>query len=400
MDTLTLVGDLEGPVPGPADAYSVTINGSTSSISVQTGDTSIDTVRSRLITAINNDVNVNQAVVATASATTGAITLTSLTPGTGFTTVGNAGDPGTDQVDTITLGGAVGDIGDIYSVTIDGKVFSVTTVGTEADLNAIANQIIGKINADPATLLKVTPGTAAGGIFTLTAATTGTPFAATANITNAALGATVNTIGLVNTAVNDTVDTATVAATTANVSNEEISAPTTITFSGNGTLQTPTTLSLPLTFEGGATSTVALDISGLTQFEGDLTPVSFEFGGFAKSEVTSIAFNSEGVITGKFADGTTRPLFKVPLATFTNADGLARNNGNTFSVTADSGAARLVNAGGDGVALILPNAHELSNVDLADEFTKIIVTQKAYNSAATVFRTADEILQTARDLKR
>lgn len=395
VDTITLVGDVEA-----GDTYNFTVNGTNISFTATGLESDINAVRSAIVTLINRDNNFNKTVVAADTGNAGEFTLSAVNAGTGFVAATSAGDTGTAQVDTLTLGGAVGDVGDIYSVTIDGKIFSVTSDGTEANLDVIGNQLVGLINADAAILTKVTPSTSAAGVFTLTAATVETLFVATSSITNAILGATANTITRVATTASSPIDTATLVNTTVNGATSFTSEPTTVTFSGSGTLQTPTTLDLPLIFDGGSTADVALDISGITQFQGALTPVSFEFGGFAKSELTTFFIDSEGVIAGKFGDGTTRPLFKIPLASFTNADGLARSSGNTFTSTAESGNARVVDAGGGGVATLLANSRELSNVNLADEFTKIIVTQKAYNSAATVFRTADEIVQTARDLKR
>jgi flagellar hook-basal body protein len=394
VDTITLVGDAE-----VGDKYNFTVNGQNITFTATGLEGDINAIRSAIVTLINGDNNFNKTVVATGTANSGEFTLSAVTAGTGFVATTSASDTGTAQVDTLTLTGAVGDIGDKYSTTIAGKIITVITDGTEASLDAIRDKIVTAVNADPITGALVTAASGGAGQLTLTAKTAGTPFVATATLTDVALGA-VNTFTRALTTASSPIDTATLANTTANGAASFTSDPTTIVFNGNGTLQTPATLNLPLTFDGGSTATVALDISGITQFEGALTPVSFEFGGFAKSELASFFFEPDGVISGKFEDGTTRPLFKVPLATFTNADGLARNNGNTFTSTAESGAARVVDAGGDGVALLLANSHELSNVDLADEFTKIIVTQKAYNSAATVFRTADEILQTARDLKR
>ncbi|MBT4703203.1 MAG: flagellar hook-basal body complex protein [Rhodospirillaceae bacterium] len=394
VDTITLVGDAEA-----GDKYNFTVNGQNITFTATGLEGDINAIRSAIVTQINGDNNFNKTVVATGTANAGEFTLSAVTAGTAFVATTSASDTGTAQVDTLTLTGAVGDVGDIYTTTIDGKIVTVPTDGTEVSLDAIRDKIVAAINSDPITGPLVTAAAGGAGQLTLTAKTTGTPFVAAATLTDVALGA-VNTFTRAATTANSPVDTSTLVNTTANGAASFTSAPTTIVFNGDGTLQTPTTLTLPLTFDGGATANVALDISGITQFEGALTPVSLEFGGFAKSELASFFFEPDGVISGKFEDGTTRPLFKVPLATFTNADGLARNNGNTFTSTAESGTARVVNAGGDGVALLLANSHELSNVDLADEFTKIIVTQKAYNSAATVFRTADEILQTARDLKR
>jgi flagellar hook protein FlgE len=394
VDTITLVGDAEA-----GDTYNFTVNGQNKTFTATGLEGDITAIRDAIITQINEDKNFNKTIVAAGSATVGEITFTAKTAGTGFFATSSAGDTGTAQVDTLSITGAVGDVGDIYSVTIDGKIFSVTTDGTEVDLNAIRTKLTDAIALDPIITAAITVDTPVGGQFTLTANTVGTPFVATATLTDVALGG-VNTFSRAPTTASSPTDTSTLVNTTANESASFTSGPTTIVFSGDGTLQTPTTLNLPLVFAGGSTATVALDISGITQFAGALIPVSFEFGGFAKSELSSFFFDSEGVISGKFQDGTTRPLFKIPLASFTNADGLARSNGNTFTSTAESGTARIVNAGSDGIALLLANSYELSNVDLAGEFTKIIVTQKAYNSAATVFKTADEIIQTARDLKR
>jgi flagellar hook protein FlgE len=362
VDTITLTGDIEN-----TDTYSFNINGNVITYNVTGSEGGIDGVRNAIVDLIN--------------------------------TRASSGDPGTDQVDTLTLTGAFGDVGDVYTTTISGTAITVTTDGTEASLDAIRDKIVAAINADATASALVTAAPGIAGALTLTAATTGTPFTATAALTDVALG-TVNTFILANTTTNSPADTATLVNTTANAPSSFTSAPTTLLFNGNGRIQTPTTLNITPTFNGGSTASVALDISGLTQFEGELTPVSYEAGGFAKAEITNFFFNAEGEISGKFSDGTTRAIYKVPLASFVNPNGLAQNTGNTFSVTGDSGTARIVSAGGDGVALLTPNAHELSNVDLASEFTKIIVAQKAYNSASKVFQTADELIQTARDLKR
>jgi flagellar hook protein FlgE len=393
VDTITLTGDIEN-----TDTYSFNINGNVITYNVTGSEGGIDGVRNAIVDLINTSDSVRTTVTA-AGTTAGEFTLTAITAGNAFAATASSGDPGTDQVDTLTLTGAFGDVGDVYTTTISGTAITVTTDGTEASLDAIRDKIVAAINADATASALVTAAPGIAGALTLTAATTGTPFTATAALTDVALG-TVNTFILANTTTNSPADTATLVNTTANAPSSFTSAPTTLLFNGNGRIQTPTTLNITPTFNGGSTASVALDISGLTQFEGELTPVSYEAGGFAKAEITNFFFNAEGEISGKFSDGTTRAIYKVPLASFVNPNGLAQNTGNTFSVTGDSGTARIVSAGGDGVALLTPNAHELSNVDLASEFTKIIVAQKAYNSASKVFQTADELIQTARDLKR
>jgi len=75
-------------------------------------------------------------------------------------------------------------------------------------------------------------------------------------------------------------------------------------------------------------------------------------------------------------------------------------NGNVFKESPESGGITLNYAKEQGIAQFSPFSLEMSNVNLADEFSKMIMTQNAYNSSATVFRTVDEMTVTAKDLKR
>jgi flagellar hook-basal body protein len=156
----------------------------------------------------------------------------------------------------------------------------------------------------------------------------------------------------------------------------------------------------------GATTGVTLDLgsvgvaNGLTQFAGEFTPGTLSQDGFSASDMRSFEFDNLGQVVANFGNGTFRPVYKIPLAVFSNANSLHAENGNAYSETQESGKRRVVAAGVDGYALFSPNSNELSNVDLADEFTRMIQTQAAYNSSATVFKTVDEMLVSARDLKR
>ena len=87
------------------------------------------------------------------------------------------------------------------------------------------------------------------------------------------------------------------------------------------------------------------------------------------------------------------------MATFVNPNGLQAGNGNVYEETSLSGESRTVFADTSGIALLAPNTVELSNVELAAQFTQMIRVQQAYNSSATVFKTVDEMLMAARDLK-
>ncbi len=172
-----------------------------------------------------------------------------------------------------------------------------------------------------------------------------------------------------------------------------------LVFSPKATLTSPTSVTTSLTFNDGATSTFALDISRLTQFTGDFTPSSFQQNGLASSDIKEVSFDKTGQIIGQFEDGTSRKIYKVPLATFVNPNGLQAGNGNVYEETSLSGSRRTVFADTSGIALLAPNTVELSNVELAAQFTQMIRVQQAYNSSATVFKTVDEMLMAARDLK-
>ena len=89
----------------------------------------------------------------------------------------------------------------------------------------------------------------------------------------------------------------------------------------------------------------------------------------------------------------------MPLATFTNTNGLDFQQGNTFSESVASGTPLLREADLNGLAKLVPFFHEKSNTNLGAEFQAMILTQQAYNSSATVFKTVDEMTSVAAELK-
>ena len=177
------------------------------------------------------------------------------------------------------------------------------------------------------------------------------------------------------------------------------SAAETINFSNIGKLATGTTHSFAVTWNDGQASTVALDISDVTSIGSDQFFLDFQKDGRGPGDLASFSFDQEGHVNGTFTNGTLRSLYKMPVATFVNPDGLDILQGNLFTESADSGTVTLREAGFDSFAIFTPFAHELSNVNLATEFNKMIMSQQAYKSAATVFQTVDEMLKTAAGLK-
>jgi len=173
-----------------------------------------------------------------------------------------------------------------------------------------------------------------------------------------------------------------------------------VTFGAGGNLTAPTSpMTLTATWSDASTSSFTIDLSNTTQFAGDFTPFSYSHNGLASASMSRVQFDGSGHVVGTFEDGTQRKIYKIPLAMFSNPNGLEMKNGMVFDETAESGTPRTVAADVSGVANFNPFAVELSNVDLASEFSRMILVQNAYNSNATVFRTVDEMTITARDLK-
>ena len=184
-----------------------------------------------------------------------------------------------------------------------------------------------------------------------------------------------------------------------NVITSTLSPSAPLVFNSKGTLTSPTSVSTSLTFSDGATSSFTFDISRLTQFAGAFLLTDFSQNGLSSSNLKNVTFDQDGNVIGQFKDGTSRKIYKLPLASFSNPNGLQENNGNVYEETSLSGSRRTIFADTSGIALLAPNTVELANVDLATQFIQMIKVQNAYNSSATVFKTVDEMLKAARDLK-
>ena len=188
------------------------------------------------------------------------------------------------------------------------------------------------------------------------------------------------------------------AATVSITSNSEL------VFDAAGQLTSPTTYSFAATFADDpanpTTAAFTLDLGGFTQFAGSFLAYDYERDGYAPGALSGVTFNDRGEVIGKFDNGRTRPLYRLALADFVNPDGLAQLSGNVYAESGTSGQPVVAGAGERGLGEISPSTLEKSNVDLAREFTRMMLTQNAYNSSATAFRTIDEMTEVARDLAR
>jgi flagellar hook protein FlgE len=180
--------------------------------------------------------------------------------------------------------------------------------------------------------------------------------------------------------------------------------PPRVRFDGTGNLVEPASAKLLLSIgDPSGNQLITMDLRQVKSFndQGDLTVFNLEQDGFIQGRLKETYFNEDGVLIGSYTNQTTRPLFKLPLAQFQAVNNLEAKSGNFFVQSAEAGERRLLGLDSvQGIAQINSGVLESSNVDLADQFSKMIVTQRAYSSSATVLRTADEMMQQTRDLKR
>ncbi len=173
-----------------------------------------------------------------------------------------------------------------------------------------------------------------------------------------------------------------------------------LSFDATGRTLAATPYAFSIAHPGGAVSAFSLDLSASMQMAGPLAPLSFARDGHEAGILDTVAFDTDGMVVGTFTNGHSRPLYRLALADFANPDGLMALSGNVYAESEASGSASFGGAGDPGFGAIVAGALERSNVDLNSEFTKMLVTQKAYNASATAFRTTDEMTTIARDLKR
>jgi flagellar hook protein FlgE len=132
--------------------------------------------------------------------------------------------------------------------------------------------------------------------------------------------------------------------------------------------------------------------NGLTNFAGANTPKFVDQDGRQFGSLTGVTIAEDGTVTVQFDNGLSRDVYQVPLVTFNNPNGLAEKSGNVFLETTFSGTPTAHAASSGGAGVIAPSALESSTVDIADEFTRMIVTQRAFSANTRVITTADEML--------
>ena len=132
---------------------------------------------------------------------------------------------------------------------------------------------------------------------------------------------------------------------------------------------------------------------GLTQFDSPSALVNSSVNGALFGNLTGVNIDPNGFVTAQFSNGLVQKIYKLPMATFSNPNGLAAVSGNAYAVTNESGNAIVGEANTGGAGSIASSSLESSTVDLAGEFTNLITTQRAYSASARIITTADQMLQ-------
>ena len=177
---------------------------------------------------------------------------------------------------------------------------------------------------------------------------------------------------------------------------EWVNVGTTFTFGPSGALTSPTgsAIAVPNVTVGGQSLgniTINVGSGGLTQFAsigGSATINTISQNGFAAGQLQSVAISNSGLVIGTFSNGQNLDLAEVTLSHFNGTNYLKSLDGGAYAVTDQSGPA-IIGASGK----ISGSSLEGSNTDIADEFTKLIVTQQAYSANTKVITTANSMVQ-------
>jgi len=156
--------------------------------------------------------------------------------------------------------------------------------------------------------------------------------------------------------------------------------------------------SITIPVPGGAS--LDLDLSKLTQLGTGFTVSEAKVNGNAPSTIEKIQIGEDGVIYAQYQDGSTKPLFKIPLADVQSADNLTALPGNVYAQSTDSGTVRIGFANEGKLGSIISGALENSNVDIAEELTNMIAAQRSYTANSKVFQTGSDLMDVLVNLKR
>ncbi|QLF69379.1 flagellar hook protein FlgE [Peteryoungia desertarenae] len=179
--------------------------------------------------------------------------------------------------------------------------------------------------------------------------------------------------------------------------------PTVMTFDANGVLTAPaagTLTTAAFAVNGANMSAMTINIGASTQLAKDFSVETGQINGQAASTVTGYDIDAEGIVSLKYSTGELVPRFRVALASVQSPDNLTPVAGNLYQQSNNSGVIIMGYAGTSGFGTLQSGALENSNVDIAEELTGMIESQRNYTANSKVFQTGSELLEVLVNLKR
>lgn len=162
----------------------------------------------------------------------------------------------------------------------------------------------------------------------------------------------------------------------------------------------PFTLTVDRDSIGANDITFEIDLNSINQYSGKSNAWAEYQNGYKQGNLTSYSIGTDGTIIGIYDNDETRSLARVALFTFENPAGLKQAGSSLFTESSNSGLANQGAPGEGGKGTIIPGSLEMSNVDLSEEFTDMIVTQRGFQANSRIITTSDEMLQELVNLKR
>jgi flagellar hook protein FlgE len=144
---------------------------------------------------------------------------------------------------------------------------------------------------------------------------------------------------------------------------------------------------------GSSLQTIGIDVSRFSQFTGNFDVIFSDQNGAELGLRTGVELTREGRVVARFSNGASADLYQIPLITFANESGLTEVSGTAYSESEESGEENLREAGTGGAGFVEPSTLEASNVDLADEFARLIISQRAFGAATKVITTVDQMTE-------
>ncbi|MCD7108452.1 flagellar hook protein FlgE [Rhizobium sp. DKSPLA3] len=177
---------------------------------------------------------------------------------------------------------------------------------------------------------------------------------------------------------------------------------TTMAFGEDGSLTTSpvTVTTAEKTYAGAKLNEITIDLSKTTQLGSAFTPVPGDKDGNAPSAVAGFEIDKEGVVYVRYANNDLDPRYRLALATVQSVNNLEPQAGNVYLAGSSSGEVSVGYAGTGQFGGVQDNALEGSNVDIADELTAMIESQRSYTANSKVFQTGADLLDVLVNLKR